>query len=363
MPIFKTQNQFMSRGVYESCIDRNHFLVKLGEVFDWYALSEPLVSLALNSTGGRPRWAPEVMVKMLFLSFLFDLSDRDTEALATNHLAAKYFLGLPINEKAPDFSTLARFRDEVLMKKGIAYFLTLFRELTAKAKAHGVVFGTVHAIDSTHVSADVDTAKDGHDQKHYGSKPRDSEAAYGVKGSEEKMGTNGKLVSVLKTFYGFKAHLLAETNFGLVTGVHATPGNIADIDGGDDLIHKQLTEEEQKSVAILTADKGYACPVWINLLEKHTGIITAFSLPKTMTARGEHARKWKGYEADESRKVFRHERPVIERVNADLKDNHGLRRCRFLGLSKFTMQTIMASVAHNAKIIVRLLSGVRLRPI
>ena len=234
----------------------------------------------------------------------------------------------------------------------------------SQAKERGIFFGNIHTLDATHTVADVDTAKDGYNQKHLGALPRDPDAAWGVKGDEKKMTTNGTVVDVLKTFFGYKSHLIAETTHGLLTGVHITAGNISDLDGGDWLVHRILLPTEIQDIHILLADKGYGCPVWINLLEKYTGIVTAFSLPKTLLTYGQHQDRWKQYyETDEHRKTLRKERSIIERINADLKDNHSLRHCRYLGKTKYTFQTIMASIAHNVKIIMKLTTGARLRPI
>ena len=361
--MFQLPNSYLAKEVYKSFIDPKHFLVKLESLLDWHDLAFPLIEMAKNEHGGRPRYAPVLMLKMLFLSFLFNLSDRDTEFTATNNLLAKYFLGLPINEAAPDHSSLSRFRDQILKVKGVSFFEALFREVILKAKDHGVVFGMVAALDATHTLSKVNAPKDAHLQKEYGAPPQDPDAKWGVKGSETKVTPQGKKIDVLKTFHGYKAHLLAETKHGLITGLYATPGNTADLDGGDELIHRILTNEERKEIQVLTADKAYGCPVWINMLEKHTGITTAFSLPKTMTERGYRKKKWQDYVKDPNRIVFRKERYIVERVNADLKENHSLRRSRYLGLIKYRLQMVMASLAHNVKLIVRILTGVTLRPI
>ena len=115
MSMFQLSNKTLSRDLYESFIDKNHFLAQLDWVLNWDDLSEPLYDLARNAHGGRPRYPLDIMLKMIFLSFLFDLSDRDTEFFATNNLLAKYFLRLPINETAPDHSSICRFRDGVLL--------------------------------------------------------------------------------------------------------------------------------------------------------------------------------------------------------------------------------------------------------
>jgi len=354
----KLPNAYMSRDVYKSFIDENHFLVQLEQIFDWYELSEPLEDLGNNEHGGRPRHASVMMLKLLFISFLFNLSDRETEFCATNNLLVKYFIGLPIDEKAPDHTSLCRFRDAILNKYGISFFNEMFRTLVAQAKRQGIVFSTIQALDATHTIADVskDTPQDP-------GSPRDPDATWGCKGNETKKTTDGIKVKIPKYFLGFKAHLTAEVANGFVTGIHTTPGHIADIDGGDVLIHRVLTDQERKDLHVLLADKGYGCPVWVNLLEKHTGIMTAFSLPKTMTEKGEHQEKWRAYKTDEGRNAFKRERYIIERVNADVKDNHSLRRCRYLGLMKYHLQTVMAAVVHNVKLAMRILTGTRLKPI
>ena len=359
MSVIKLPNAYLSREIYGGFIDQNHFLVQLDQVFDWYDLSAPLDDLGDNDHGGRPRHAGMLMLKMLFVSFLFNLSDRDTEFAATNNLLVKYFLGLPIDEKAPDHTSLCRFRDAVLMKKGISFFDALFRSLTAQAKERGIVFSTIHALDATHTLANVD------EEKRQDTKtPRDPDASWGCKGNETKTTTDGQKVQIPKYFLGYKAHLTAETLHGFITGIHTTTGKTADIDGGDWLIHRVMTEDERKRINALLADKGYGCPVWINLLEKHTGIMTAFSLPNTMTKRGEHQEKWiKYYHEDEGRKAFRKDRYIIEQVNSDVKERHGLRRCRYLGGMKYHLQTVMASLCHNAKLAVRIMTGTRLKSI
>lgn len=356
MSIVKIPNAYMSRDVYRGCVDERHFLAQLATAFDWYELAEPLHDLGENTHGGRPRYPAVLMLKMLFVAFLFDHSDRDTEFAATNNLLVKYFLGLPIDEKAPDHTSLCRFREAVLEKKGTAFFDSLFRSLVRKAKARGITGSVVQALDATHVFADVDT-----DQPQDPKTPRDPDASWGCKGNETRTTAKGEKVQIPKYFYGFKAHLVAETAQGLVTGFHVTPGNIADIDGGDDLLHKVMNEEERGGLQVLLADKGYGCPVWINLLEKHTKTMTAFSLPETMMTKGEHREKWQRYDQDEGRNAFKRDRYIIERVNASLKKHHGLRRARYLGLAKMHLQTAMASMAHNMKLFMRLVAGVSLR--
>lgn len=353
-------NAYLARDVYKGLVDHRHFLVQLDDQFDWYALSEPLTDLGENDLGGRPRYPSVLMLKMLFISFLFNHSDRETEFAATTNILVKHFLGLPIDEKAPDHSSLSRFRDRVLQRKGYSFFLDLFRSLIIQAKERGIEAGMVQDLDATHTWAKVNPSK-----KDDPNSPRDPDASWGCKGEETKTTSNGQKVQIPKYFFGYKSHILAETTHNIITGFHITGGHVSDIDGGDILIHRILTHDERKGISILLADKGYGCPIWINLLEKYTGIMTAFSLPEWMYKKGPtHLKlKWTNYRQDDGRNAFKRERYKIEQVNGDLKNYHGLRRCRYLGLTKYHLQTAMSCMAHNLKIFIRLLTGARFKSI
>ena len=361
--MFKLPNRFMSHDVYKSFINENHFLSQLGLVFDWDSIAEPLWSLAKNEQGGRPRQSPVVLIKMLFLAFLYDRSDREMEFMATSDLYVKYFLRLPIDGLAPDHSSLSRFRDEVLETHGTDFFKHMFEKILQTATRHGVILGRVYALDATHVTSSIQGKTDSHDVKTYGTTSKDTDASWGTKGLETKLTKEGKKVLVQKSFFGYKVHGLAETKYGLVTNLSVTTGRIADIDAADELIHRLLSKRQRSFIDVLLADKGYGCPVWINLLEKFTGIMTAFHLPETYLTKGEHKDKWNAYVNDEGRTAYRKHRTVIERVFGDVKNNHGLKRARYRGTTKLYLQSVLSMMSHNIKILLKQISGVNFKPI
>lgn len=353
-------NRYLSSHIYDNLVPKNDFLRQLNELLDWQEMAFDLKLLSKNDHGGRPRYNPELLFKMLFLSFLFDTSDRDTEELCANNIRCKYFVGLDITENAPDFTTVSNFRNELLAKFGADWLDMIFDEIAIEAKKMGVAFGKVFALDATHTVSDVNTHKD-KERKEQGRDPRDKDAAWGAKGTEIKMTTHGEKVKVIKYFHGYKAHLLAETDNGLITKLKTTPGNISDIDAGEYILIKKLNNNERKEMEIITADKAYGDGVLIGILERDYGLFTALGL-NGQFFKGQYKKHWEAYRDDPKRIEAKKKRYVIERINADLKNNHGLRRARYLGLAKYHFQTTMAALAHNLKIIVRELSGARLRP-
>lgn len=353
----------MAGDVYKAFEDEKNFLFQLDRVFDWRGMAEPLWDLAHNQQGGRPRLSPVVMLKMLFVAFLYERSDREMEELATFDIRVKHFLGLPIDAHAPDHSSLCLFREEVLTTQGQDFLETVFETILTTAKAHGICFGRVYAIDGAHVESSINGKCDTHDVNTYGAKSKDHDASWGCKGYESKITKDGQKIQVAKMFFGYKMHGLCETKHGLVTKVSVTPGHVADIDGADVLLHRLLTPQQRSAVDVLLADKGYGCPVFINLLEKYDGIMTAFSLPEWMTNKGECQDKWKTYVADEGRRAFYHARSVIERIFGDVKTHHGMNRARYIGLTKTHLQVTFTMMVHNVKSIIRQIAGVRFKPI
>jgi len=63
---------------------------------------------------GRPPYAPVVLLKMLFISYLYDLSERQAEEAVSYNLVPKAFIGLRVDERAPDATTLSVFKRRFL---------------------------------------------------------------------------------------------------------------------------------------------------------------------------------------------------------------------------------------------------------
>ena len=87
--------------IYEGLIPPDHLLRKLAAAVYFSFVSE-LVHDCYCSDKGRPSWDPLVLFKVVFLQFLYDLSDREVEEQVNLHLACKWFAGLQPEEMAPD---------------------------------------------------------------------------------------------------------------------------------------------------------------------------------------------------------------------------------------------------------------------
>ena len=63
---------------------------------------------------GRPPIEPSVVLRMLLLSYLYNLSESQVASYCQENLPAKYFLGLAIDDPVPDHSTLTVFKNRTV---------------------------------------------------------------------------------------------------------------------------------------------------------------------------------------------------------------------------------------------------------
>ena len=170
---------FFGDMLYERAVPEDHFLRKMERVVDWSAFTDRLVELYRGrGRVGRPPYNPAVILKMLVLAYLYDLSERSTETYVNDSLSAKWFLGLAVDEAAPDHSTLTAFKRRIVRRGGEGCLEELLGEIVKQAMGAGVAFGAIQVVDSTHTVADVNVAKDDQRRKKEGKPPRDGGACW-----------------------------------------------------------------------------------------------------------------------------------------------------------------------------------------
>jgi hypothetical protein len=97
-----------------------------------------------------------------------------------DNLSAKYFVGLAVDQKAPDHSILTGFRERLQQNGKRAVFEALLKEIVQTEVESGIQFGSIQIVDSVHSVANVNTAKDRARQK-CGEEPHDPDARWGAK--------------------------------------------------------------------------------------------------------------------------------------------------------------------------------------
>jgi hypothetical protein len=120
------------------------------------------------------------MLKVEMIAYLYKLSERQVEMYINENLPAKFFVGLAVDQKAPDHSTLTVFRERLIQRGKLKVFEEMLEEIIQMALQSGIQFGSIQIVDSVHCVADVNTDKDKKRQKN-GKEPRDPDARWGVK--------------------------------------------------------------------------------------------------------------------------------------------------------------------------------------
>ena len=344
----------------------NSFLMKVNELVNWQKYTESCLKLyKAKATLGAPIYQPKLIIKMLFLAFLFNKSDRETERIVNDSISMKNFLELAFSEAAPDHSSLSVFRNRIIKNGNVELLQEIFTDIIITAQEKGVKFGAIQVIDSTHTIANVNRVKDMQRQKPKkdggeGKAPRDPDSKVGVKGSKKIKTKDGKFVEIPKYIYGYKNHYSVNSELGLITSLKVT-----DASRYDGHFFKELMENDLKlkiakpEETIFTADKGYddgENNAWLNQ-NKLKDAIFYRGMGKIKEAKV----RFTTYTNQEEFMNGATKRYVVERVNGDVKAHHGLGQARYIGMAKMEIQSYLTAIAHNLKILVKSIYGFGLR--
>lgn len=132
-------------------VPATHLLRQVKSKVDFTFIYEKVKHLYMP--GGRPA-EPVLLVKMWLIGYMYNItSERRLEQEVNMNLAYRWFLGIPLDERVPDHSTLSnnrngRFKDGTL-------FLDVFEGIVEQCKQAGLIQSKAVVTDSTHVKANV----------------------------------------------------------------------------------------------------------------------------------------------------------------------------------------------------------------
>lgn len=346
--------------IYDQIVPKDHFLRKLNEAVDWQSFSKRLAQYYKGGAEYGPiPYDPALILKMLLVSYLYGISERQTEELCNDSLSVKCFLGLAADERAPDHATLTLFKNRLVAKERGRTFKGLFQEILKTAQSKGIKFGRIQVVDSTHIIADVNVAKDEKRQEEEGKRPRDPDASWGVKGSKKVKDEEGKEREQKEYFYGYKTHLSINAESRLITSLEVTTGSSYDGHQLAGLVEQDLAQG--LGVEVYAGDRGYDDGEnHLYLQEKN--LKSALKLHDYRTQKKDPNKEpWLKLLADSDYKAGLKERYKVEPKFGEAKDQHGLRRSRYIGLVRNAIQSYLTAMVLNLKRMVKLLYGVSFR--
>jgi transposase len=138
------------RRVFDAFVPADHFLRKVLQVIPWDSFHQVLAPY-YSPDQGRPSDLAVLMLKLEYLRYHYQLSDRQVIERARTDLAFRYFLQVDEHHRLVDASSLCIFRGRL----GREGFRKVFRQVVATAREHGIVKDRLRIKDATHVIADM----------------------------------------------------------------------------------------------------------------------------------------------------------------------------------------------------------------
>ena len=144
------QGSFFDSYIKDNFLPEEHELLEMRERIDFSFIQEKTKDLYSDSFG-RTSYPPEVMFKILFLEFYYNLSDVEVVKQLKFNVLFRYFVGLQAEDPIPDDTSLVIFRKRLGEKK----FEKIFDEFIKQCKEKNLLKGKLKLIDATHIIADI----------------------------------------------------------------------------------------------------------------------------------------------------------------------------------------------------------------
>lgn len=276
--------------------------------FDQLAESVADVFVDNNPAGGAPHWPIVTMLKILFLQKCFGLSDPMAEEMLQDRISFRRFVGLSLDDKTPDHSTISTFRTR-LRKHG--HGSTLFDKTLQILRDKGLVLNNGTLIDATIIEAPLGG------RRADGSSSGDPAASKTVKGG--------------RVYHGFRAHVATDRR-GIITDYVYDTASVSE--------HEHFDHLARHETQAVFADSGCRSEDRVAKLRQR-GVVAALCHRRV---RGQ-----KELTAEQKRlnRLIAPIRAFVEHPFAWIKGRLHNRRCRYRGLARNALDFALSAVAYN----------------
>lgn len=285
-------------------------LDRIGALIDWDAVAAILSGLRQAQTG-RPGYPPVVMMRALLLAQWYRLSDPELEEALADRLSFRRFVGLSLQDRVPDETTLCRFRG--MLAGGLADLV--MAEVERQLAAHGLILKQGTIIDATVVSAAVHKPARVNQPSQL-----DPDAKWLSHG-------NGRIK------FGYKAHICVDQGSGLIRKSLMTAASTHDSAPADQLI---MGDE-----AAVYADKAYD-------KKERRRQLRARGVKDRIMHKGNRGHPITIWQARRNR-LLATLRSSIERTFGIWKRWYDYQRVRYRGLARNNTQLQLLCIAFNLR--------------
>jgi IS5 family transposase len=203
---------------------KKEFLEQIERIVPWGEWEAMIRPCNYKGEHGNKPYRLELMLRLYVLQNLYNLSDEATVAEAIDSRAFSEFCGVESSNQVPAGDTLGRFRN-ILVRSGLQE--KLFAQVVELLQQKGLLLKKGTIVDSTIIEAPSSTKN--------AEKQRDPDAHQVKKGNE--------------WHFGYKAHVGADKDSGLVHTLKVTAANVHDVSVASEL----LTGNEES----VYGDSGY----------------------------------------------------------------------------------------------------------
>jgi transposase len=136
--------------VFAATVPRDHYLRRVAQAVD-FTRCRNLLATVYCQDQGRPAVEPLLLLKLEFLQYHYNLSDRQVVEQSRYNMAFRWFLGLSLESPLPHHTLLTYFRNRLGWQK----YQEVFDDLVGQARAKGLVKDRLRLKDATHVIANI----------------------------------------------------------------------------------------------------------------------------------------------------------------------------------------------------------------
>ncbi len=293
-----------------------HILDKINHLVNWEPLRRKMEGFYTSGGPGRPAFPVVVLFKALLLQNWHNLSDPATEEAIDDRLSFRRFLGLNMDEKSPDHSTLHRFRDRIAPVMD-----ELFQMVNAQLAAHQLMVKQGTIVDATLIRSQAR-------QPPKGNSDSDPDARWGRKKNA--------------LTFGYKGHVGMDQHSELIRQADLTPANVHDAGRFEAMV--------SGDEAMVYTDKGYhgrRRSRWLQERGIGDGIMAKGCRWQPEISREQAARN----------RAISKVRSGVERVFGTLKRIYRYGRCRYYNLWRNRCNFLVLCICYNLRRAVKLCEG------
>jgi IS5 family transposase len=291
----------------------NGKLEAIARAIDWAPVARLLDGIHAAAKG-EPAWPPLALFRALLLGLWHDLSDVALAEALDDRASFRRFCGFSSSEATPERTAFVRFRQK-LVAGGLE--ARLFAAVVRQLEAQGLAVRTGTLVDATVIEQAGKT---------------DGEAAGRVYGGRRRTPVRG-----------YKAHVAADEDGGIVRRVLVTPGSVHDSRG--------LAPVLPARPGRVWADSAYDSHALHRAVRARRGQprIARRVHRRMAPAKAAARRAWN--------RTVASVRCRVEKIFGTAKRSYGLARARYLGLARVSLQVHLTFIAYNLTRATRILAA------